>query len=938
MTSAPSQDKFITGQRVALKEPEKGLRYAPRGTVRYVGPVDGHKGEWVGVEWDDPSRGKHDGVVTGKRYFHCEMVPAGTPAGSFVRPQKLTGGVTLRDALLDRYNTSGEDYKAEPIYRALGRRRAMVIEFVSAPANKSGADRAGEGIDTAVLGNDRDASGGVGGSEEKGTQDESMGTNGGMLGGREGREEDKGEPPKRNGMWLSRLQAANVSEVPVGSVGAVGEVAAIASLTELDMSYHLLNTWHETPQNPPRLSIGWANKLGLSNTRVTWAQHLTYLDLSDNRIADWAQVSFLSALPSLKWLLLSGNQITNIPGNDGSPANASTFHNLHHLSLADNNISQWSSIDALAITCPNLKRAGATANGSLTPGSDGAAAADGEEGGRVERCEFGLGVTEEGRMGVIARMGSIQKLNCVQALDLVSERRKLLPGVHANASTAATLAPGSAGAAGGAGSAGSNAADVTASSNHPRSSSFLSITFRVIAPECDSSSMAKEVTKKLPQSTTVSKMRPLIARLLKLEPRSFSLFLLPIPPSKAFRCLLGRLLSSSSSLPGSAGVAMRRAIPLTPSTSDRASMLQMDVPGHSILTTRRYGTPAQPRRTHGRGGARCLLLGRFLFCRGGCHPRCLCSASRETRLRCWLFQFCACGSPGGHGGAASPSGHGSRSWSSSAAPAPSTSTQEANSVVALAITGRYQRLRRNRETVGVVVAALARDTDALVVLLFPEALEAHRSRILTRVRSILRGRDFSGGRVPVFEASAGELLRLPRRSYCRHMLQWPSADDANRFKQLLPISYRSSEGPTAEIKVYQDPAPDFSAAKSCGETVLVLRNVPLFDPYEESFLPQMLGIAVAPPNDPLFEAIPAVIWVPNCLYSLCFGSVCRYVFARIIGHHPSVASFKADPGTFFIGTDLEVEQISGSSTPLEEYGDVKVHIFNQNGPIAAFLA
>ncbi|CAI5524045.1 unnamed protein product [Closterium sp. Naga37s-1] len=263
---------------------------------------------------------------------------------------------------------------------------------------------------------------------------------------------------------------------------------------------------------------------------------------------------------------------------------------------------------------------------------------------------------------------------------------------------------------------------------------------------------------------------------------------------------------------------------------------------------------------------------------------------------------------------------------SSAAPAPSTSTQEANPVAVLAITGRYQRLRRNRETVGVVVAALARDTDALVVLLFPEALEAHRSRILTRVRSILRGRDFAGGRVPVFEASAGELLRLPRRSYCRHMLQWPSVDDANRFKQLLPITYRSSEGPTAEIKVYQDPAPDFSAAKARGEIVLVLRNVPV-------------GFAV--------QTLP-----------------------RIIGQHPSVASFKADPGTFFIGTDLEVEVwtcvlcsyrcgwaldsamdhvacpshkaatqlIAGNITPLEEFGDVKVHIFNQNQAIAAFLA
>ncbi|CAI5980186.1 unnamed protein product [Closterium sp. NIES-64] len=215
---------------------------------------------------------------------------------------------------------------------------------------------------------------------------------------------------------------------------------------------------------------------------------------------------------------------------------------------------------------------------------------------------------------------------------------------------------------------------------------------------------------------------------------------------------------------------------------------------------------------------------------------------------------------------------------SSAAPAPSTSTQKANPVAALAITGRYQRLQRNRETVGVIVAALARDSDALVVLLLPEALEAHRSRILTRVRSILRVRDFSGGRVPVFEASAGEILRLPCRSYCRHMLQWPSADDANRFKQLMPITYRLSEGPTAEIKVYQDPAPDFSAAKARGETVLVLRNVPV-------------GFAV------------------HTLRSLLVSSASNGArwLARIIGQHPSVASFKADPGTFFIGTDLNVE-------------------------------
>ena len=42
------------------------------GTIRYVGPVDGTSGEWIGVEWDDvDARGKHDGVSDGRRYFRC---------------------------------------------------------------------------------------------------------------------------------------------------------------------------------------------------------------------------------------------------------------------------------------------------------------------------------------------------------------------------------------------------------------------------------------------------------------------------------------------------------------------------------------------------------------------------------------------------------------------------------------------------------------------------------------------------------------------------------------------------------------------------------------------------------------------------------------------------------------------------------------------------
>lgn len=39
------------------------------GTVKYIGQVEGYDGEWIGMDWDDAERGKHNGVVNGKQYF-----------------------------------------------------------------------------------------------------------------------------------------------------------------------------------------------------------------------------------------------------------------------------------------------------------------------------------------------------------------------------------------------------------------------------------------------------------------------------------------------------------------------------------------------------------------------------------------------------------------------------------------------------------------------------------------------------------------------------------------------------------------------------------------------------------------------------------------------------------------------------------------------------
>jgi tubulin-specific chaperone E len=84
-----------------------------RGTVLYVGPVESsseaskdgqHPTIYAGVEWDDPSRGRHDGTVlacrtTGRRvrYFSTHNHAA---SGSLVKVSKLDWGVALDYTLL----------------------------------------------------------------------------------------------------------------------------------------------------------------------------------------------------------------------------------------------------------------------------------------------------------------------------------------------------------------------------------------------------------------------------------------------------------------------------------------------------------------------------------------------------------------------------------------------------------------------------------------------------------------------------------------------------------------------------------------------------------------------------------------------------------------------------------------------------------------------
>jgi hypothetical protein len=69
-------------------------------TIRYQGPVKGKDGEWFGVEWDDPKRGKHSGTVGDVQYFQTRLENAGS---FFSTKRSVDFGRGFVEALREKY-------------------------------------------------------------------------------------------------------------------------------------------------------------------------------------------------------------------------------------------------------------------------------------------------------------------------------------------------------------------------------------------------------------------------------------------------------------------------------------------------------------------------------------------------------------------------------------------------------------------------------------------------------------------------------------------------------------------------------------------------------------------------------------------------------------------------------------------------------------------
>ncbi|XP_057502974.1 tubulin-folding cofactor E isoform X1 [Actinidia eriantha] len=368
--SNPEKSEFRIGQRVHSTGDTRRI-----GTVKYVGPVEGYSGNWVGVDWDNGAS-KHDGSVNGVRYFHAQS----HNSASFVRPQNLSSGISLLQALEIRYKTTSTKEEEDEMY-------------VLSASNKR--------VSVQLLGKDK-------------IQDK-----------------------------LSRfeeLTGASLSYLGASSSGPPCQISAtVPNLMELDLTGNLLSDWREVGaifEGLPALSaLNLTNNLMahdmvefpqlenirvlvLNNTGIKWMQvealkhslpaleelhlmgnklnaitppssvivegfgSLRLLNLEDNCIADWNEILKLSQLKSLEQLQLNKNKLNRIwfpdydivqdqPSGCESVENSNRpFQNLCCLLLGCNNIDDLASIDSLN-SFPSLVDTRLSENPIADPGKGG---------------------------------------------------------------------------------------------------------------------------------------------------------------------------------------------------------------------------------------------------------------------------------------------------------------------------------------------------------------------------------------------------------------------------------------------------------------------------------------------------------------------------------------------------------------------------------------
>ncbi|KAK9471431.1 uncharacterized protein V1510DRAFT_396906 [Dipodascopsis tothii] len=296
------------------------------GTVRFVGAVPAWPGVTaVGVEWDDPARGRHSGTLDGVQYFACS-VPG---AGSFVKATKVDGAVDFATALRAKYTAQADD--DDDI--AFGSKRAERVGFDKYRARISQLDRLQvAGLDHMCI--DASSPGLTALCPELVEVDlsfnlfESLAPVHAIC----------VQLPRLHTLKLAGCRLADLGPAPPAPPPPFVGVETVWLAATLPHAPTLATLPRLFPDAQTCLLGG--NALAFASLDFgLW--NVTALDLSDNKLTEFPD---LRGLPRLRTLLLAHNAIA------AAPKAAVVASSLEELDLRHNALASWADVDALAAT------------------------------------------------------------------------------------------------------------------------------------------------------------------------------------------------------------------------------------------------------------------------------------------------------------------------------------------------------------------------------------------------------------------------------------------------------------------------------------------------------------------------------------------------------------------------------------------------------------
>lgn len=380
------------------------------GTVRYIGPVASAKKQtevYAGIEWDDHTRGKHDGSVisksTNELVRHFSLKSKSTTGGSFLKVSKLDTGIVLNlDTVRLRYvdsdaplvapnnilpysarTSSGRSKPIEFLGEMKVRKRQQLDELIDISLRSMA-------ISSVAAGEERE--------ELKRTFEHLKEID--LAGNLFSDWNDLFHVLETFGNleWLS-FASNKIYDLPINADGLCFDKLRVLNLNKCAIeSFDTVEKLDKICPNLQELCVAFSDLSDMTNAEtkneaLSGFQHLTLLDCSSCNLTSWSRhVHRLSSLPNLKTLILDDNALEQV-----DIVSDQDFPSLVNLQIAGTNIDKWQQMESLSALM-NLEIL------------------------RFRKCpltdELGAG---ESRAGTIARLPNINVLNASQ----ISEKERM---------------------------------------------------------------------------------------------------------------------------------------------------------------------------------------------------------------------------------------------------------------------------------------------------------------------------------------------------------------------------------------------------------------------------------------------------------------------------------------------------------------------------------